>query len=147
MKTLVKSLVLGAFLLLLVPAAMACWPDDQAGFYVPGQMQVGNVLLEPGIYSVRAVHAFPGHNVLTITSSDGTKVYATVLATPHTLAPHEVQGRSRLLYVHSEEGAPSALRSFLVANSSFGYDIYARPMAARQAKVVTRELVAIAESR
>jgi len=59
-----------------------------------------------------------------------------------------VQDRSRLLYIHNEEGSPSCLRSFLVANSSFGYDIYSKAMPVSQAKKsVTKELVAIAESR
>lgn len=151
MKNFVRSIVLGAFLVLLVaafaPAVSACWGDDMAGFYVPNQMQVGKVVLEPGMYSVRVVHAAAGHGVLTVTSVDGMKVFATVLATPHTLAPHEVKDRSRLQYVHTEEGTPAALRTFLVANSSFGYDIYSRQLPARQAKVVVKELVAIAESR
>lgn len=151
MKNFVRNLVLGASLLILAPAAApaanACWGDDMAGFYVPAPMQFGTYTLEPGIYFLRVVHAVSGHNAVTVTSVDGTKVFATVLATPHTLAPHEVKDRSRLLYVHNEEGAPSALRTFLVANSSFGYDILSKRLPVRQASEVTKELVAIAEIR
>lgn len=151
MKNIVKTVVLGSFLVLLAaafaPGAAACWPDDMAGFYIPAPMQVGSVVLEPGTYTVRAIHAFPGHNVLAITSPDGMKVYTTVLATPHVLAQQEIQNRSRLLYAFAEDGSPWALRTFLVANSSFGYDIHSRQLPTRQAKAVTKELVAVAESR
>lgn len=151
MKTIVRNLLLGAALVALVvvaaPALNACWGDDMAGFYVPDRMLVGSQVLEPGTYFVRVVHAVAGHNALIVTSPDGMKIFATVLATPHTLAPHEVQDRSRLQYVHNEEGTPSSLRTFLVANSSFGYDIYSRHAPAKLARGVTKELVAIAESR
>lgn len=150
MSILVRGLVLGAFILVAAvatPALNACWGDDMAGFYVPAPMQVGSFVLEPGTYFVRAVHAIAGHNAVVITSVDGMKVFATVLATPHTLAPHEVQERSRILYVHSDEGHPAAMRSFLVGGSSFGYDIYTPRLAQKQAAAVTRELVAIAETR
>ena len=148
MKFLVRGLVLGAVMLVVAavaaPASNACWGDDMAGFYVPAPMQVGRFVLEPGTYFVRAVHAVAGHNAVVITSVDGMKVFATVLATPHALAPHEVQERSRILYVHSDEGHPAAMRSFLVGGSSFGYDIYTPNQVHRQAATVTRELVAIA---
>ncbi len=151
MKNFVRSIVLGAFLVILVaafaPVVNAGWGDDMAGFYVPDQMQIGKFVLEPGTYTVRVVHAVAGHGVLTVTSSDGMKVFATILATPHSLAPHEVKDRSRLMYVHTEEGVPAALRTFLVANSSFGYDIYSPRPPAKLATAVTKELVAIAENR
>lgn len=146
LRIVLQAVLLVGLALVFAPAASAASGDDTAGFSVQVPMQVGRFTLEPGLYLVRAVHDAIGHNVLVVTDPDATKVFATVLATPHSLASHEIADHSRLRYVHSDTGQPAMLRTFLVANKSLGYDVYtSKPRVTAVAAV--REIVAIAEGR
>lgn len=151
MKTLAKCLVMVSFValagLVAAPACLAAGVDDAAAFYVPESLQVGRTSLEPGTYIVRAVHSGSSRNTLVVTSADGTKVLATLLVTPHQIASQDVREASRLLYEAADGSRPAALRTFLVANSSFGYDIMRSEAPARVAAAGTKEIVAIASVR
>jgi hypothetical protein len=151
MKTLAKCLVTVSFVVLAglaaAPAALADGVDDVASFYVADRLQVGSVHLEPGVYVVRALHAGSSRNVLVVSTADGTKARAALLVTPHQIAAHENKGTSRLLYEPADGARPAALRTFLVANSSFGYDVLPSAGTARVASLPVREIVALASAR
>lgn len=147
MRKLAKGMVLGALVALLTlvaaPALHAAGGDDVAGFYVAERLLVGSVSLEPGIYLVRPAPSVSGQNVLVVTNVNGTKVFATLLVTPHQIAAHEVSGVSRLLYEPGDAARPNALRTFLAANSSFGYDILPGKARTQLASAGLREITAI----
>ena len=82
-----------------------------------------------------------------MTSVDGTKVLATLLVTPHQIAQQDIRSTSRLLYDAADATRPAALRTFLVANSSFGYDVMKTSTPTRVASAATKEIVAIASVR
>jgi len=105
------------------PSVAQMPPDETVGFYVASPLQVGRVVLEPGAYLVRAVRAEANEHLVLITDSAKTTVFAAVLATPHQIAESDVRPRSRLLFDDNESGKPAVLRSFLVANTAFGYDL------------------------
>lgn len=151
MRKLVKGMLTCAVValaaLVAAPALAAGGADDTAGFYVAEKLLVGNVELQPGIYLVRAVHAVSSRNVLVVTDVEGTEVFATLLVTPHHLAAQDVRDVSRLLYEPGDGARPNALRSFLVANSPFGYDIYSRSAGAPVATAGLREITAVAALR
>jgi len=104
-------------------------PDETAGFYIPNPLQVGRFVLEPGDYLVRAVRAEANERLILIMDPGKTTVFAAVLATPHQIAETEIRSTSRLLFEYNEAGKPNLLRSFLVANTSFGYDVITTPKA------------------
>ncbi len=151
MKTLAKCLVMVSVValagLVAAPACLADVGDDTAAFYVAESLQVGKATLDPGVYVVRLLHSGSDRNTLVVTSADGTRVHTMLLVTPHEIAMHEIRGVSRLQYEAAEGSRPAALRTFLVANSSFGYDIVRSSAATRVASVPTKEIVAIASAR
>ena len=128
-------------------ACLASGGDDVASFYVAERLQVGSVNLEPGIYVVRALHSGSSPKVLVVSNVEGTANHAALLVTPHQVAPQEVKAVSRLLYEVGDGSRPAALRTFLVANSSFGYDIAVTASPARIASANEKEIVAIASAR
>lgn len=148
---LVKCLLVVSFAalacLVAAPVAFADGVEDSAAFYVPESLQVGPVTLDAGVYVVRAVHSSSGRTVLVLTNGEGTKHLAALLVTPHQIASFDVRDTSRLLYDAAEGGRPAALRTFLVANSSFGYDILKAASPERVASAPVKELVAIASVR
>jgi hypothetical protein len=151
MRKLVKCLLVVCFVavagLVAAPACLAEGGDDVAAFYVPENLQVGSSVLDPGVYVVRLLHDYSNRNTLLVTNAEGTKVLAMALVTPHEIAKHEIREESRLLYDAPEGTRPPALRTFLVANSSFGYDIPRTSSAAKVAAAPSKELVALAVSR
>lgn len=128
MRSVVKwllALAIAAMLaVVLAPAAQATLGDDWAGFYVHQSLQVGSVVLEPGIYMVRAVHSAEGHAVLTICNADNTKVFATLIATPHEIAADDMSPIARILYEVGDANQPNRLRTFLASNTRYGYDVF-----------------------
>lgn len=148
MKTLAKWTVMGAFVVIAAvvaaPAVQAGGGDDVAGFYVAERLLAGSVVLEPGVYLIREADVSSSRNVLVVTNVDGTKVFATLLATPHQIAAQEMRGVSRLLYEAGDGTRPNALRTFLSANSTFGYDFVARPGEVRVASTPLKEITATA---
>ena len=151
MRTHASWMVMVSFVVLAglaaAPACLANGGDDVASFYVAERLQVGSVSLEPGVYVVRALHSGSGRNVLVVSNVEGTANHAALLVTPHQVAPHEVKGVSRLLYEAGDGSRPAALRTFLVANSSFGYDIAVKASPAKIASANVKEIVAIASAR
>ena len=151
MKTSEKRMVMVSLValagLVAAPAALAEGVDDVASFYVADRLQVGPVSLAPGVYLVRALHSGSSRNVLVVSSADGREARAALLVTPHQIAANEVQGVSRLLYEPADGARPAALRTFLVANSSFGFDVLPSQGETRVASAPLKEIVALASAR
>lgn len=151
MTKLVKCLLVVSFVavagLVAAPVALAEGAEDAAAFYVPESLQVGPTTLDAGVYVVRALHSGSGRTVLVVTNGEGTKHLAALLVTPHQIARQDVRETSRLLYEPAEGARPAALRTFLVANSSFGYDILRSEAPTRVAAAPVREISAIRASR
>lgn len=151
MKKLVNCLVVVSLATLLAvvaaPVCLAEIGDDTAAFYVAENLQVGQTNLGPGIYVVRLLHSGSSRNTLIVTNADGTRVHTMLLVTPHEIAQQDIRSESRLRYDAADGTRPAALRTFLVANSSFGYDVTSWGAPARVASAPTKEIVALASVR
>jgi hypothetical protein len=150
MKTIVKGSVLAALVALLAlaaPPALAQAGDDYAGFYVAEPLQVGAATLSPGYYLIRSVRMPTSHNVLVVSDLEQTKVFTTLLATPHQLASDKVTTVSKLVYDAGDVSRPNTLRTWFVANKSLGFDIMARTAPTQVASVKQAEIIALATAR
>lgn len=150
MKTSCKVSVLAALvavLALAAPSALAQVPDDVAGFYIADRLAVGSVTLEPGYYLLRAVRTSSNHDVLLVSDLDQQRVITTLIATPHQLGPGSVPAVTRLVFDAGEGGAPGTLRSWFIANKSFGFDIRSKAAPTQVASVRQGEYVALAWAR
>ena len=128
MKSFTRSLLVSSLAALsamvLAPVVLAqVPPDETAGFSVQSPLRVGSVVLAPGDYLVRAVRAEADRGLLVVTEPTKTSVFAIVLATPHQIQPWDIKPVSRLRFQYDDSGRPNVLRTFLIANSRFGYDI------------------------
>ena len=124
-KTLAPFALAAVLCLAAAPAATASSSDEITGFNVSQALMVGSVRLEPGNYLIRVVAAGPTHNLLQVTDSEQTRVYATVLATPRQVALDAVTPSSALAFSAPAGSRPASLKSWTIANSRFGFDFYA----------------------
>ncbi len=121
---IVVTALFAVCLLAVAAPAVAQWPPDEtAGFYVENPLRVGRTVLDPGTYVVRAVRANASQHLLVVMDEDKTTVFAAVLATPHQVAESQIRTVSRLLFQYDQRGKANVLRSYMIANTAFGYDI------------------------
>lgn len=87
------------------------------------KLEVGATTLEPGVYRIKVL---PGthRNELVLTSEDGSKTFATVLAIPQKMVTSE-QREKQFVYYPSADGSGRSLRTWYApdAASGGGYDI------------------------
>lgn len=121
MRTLAKRLVLVAFGILVAvaagPAARA--QGDIATFNVPVQMVAGNVVLEPGVYELRAINGIGGSKVITVSAMGQAKSRALLLACYREPLPADRSGSDDSL-VLTGKGRPQIQR-WEVAHTSLAY--------------------------
>ncbi len=86
-------------------------------------LEVGNFTLPPGNYVIRVVDLQSGRNTIQVTNADQTKVFATVLATPHPILVGEMAPSSRYIYYNTAPGQPKALRTWFARDTTNGQDI------------------------
>ncbi len=148
MKTLMKCLALGAFATLLgivsTPAAYAQSDRENSTFTVTEPVDVGGVTLQPGTYLIKVVMLASNRNMIQVTNEEQTKVFASVLATPHTLRPNEVVPTSRYIYYTAAAGQPRALRTWFARDTTNGQDIiYPKRRAMELAALAKEPVIAI----
>jgi hypothetical protein len=125
-KTPITLLALGAFATLLVvpaPAAFAQSERENSTFTVTEPVDVGSFTLQPGTYLIKVVTLESNRNMVQVTSEDQTKVFASVLATPHALAANEAAPTSRYVYYATAPGQRKALRTWFARDTTNGQDI------------------------
>jgi len=105
-------------------------------------LEIGDTILEPGVYKITVVPG-DGRDVLKVTDEDGTKTFATVLATPHATAATADQKRMQYGYFPTATGSTRVLRTWFAPDSANGYDIvYPEPRAMELVTVANGPVVA-----
>lgn len=143
MKKLMTCLALGAFAMLLAatPAAYAQSDKENSTFTVTEPVEVGGFTLQPGTYLIKVVTLASNRNMIQVTNEEQTKVFASVLATPHPIRVDEAIPSSRYVYYASAPGQHKALRTWFARETTNGQDIVYPKRRALELAVVTKEPV------
>jgi hypothetical protein len=137
--TLVTFLGLG-----VAPAAPAQINTEKSLFTLAEPMDVGGFVLDPGTYRIKVVEMNSNRNVVQVTNEAGSRVFATVLATPHVIQTDETIPESRFAYFPAISGQPKALRTWFARDTPYGQDIiYRKRRAMELAAVAKAPVIAI----
>ncbi len=79
--------------------------------------------MPPGTYIIKVVTLESNRNMIQVTNEDQTKVFASVLATPHAIRAGEVVPSTRYTYYTTAAGQPKALRTWFPRDTVNGQDI------------------------
>lgn len=145
MKKLMTCLALGTFATFLgvvsAPVANAQSDRENSTFTLTESVDVGSFTLPPGTYLIKVVLLDSNRNMIQVTDVDQTKVFATVLATPHPILAGEMSPSTRYIYYNTAPGQPKALRTWFPRDSSSGQDIVYPKQRAMQLAAVVKEPV------
>jgi hypothetical protein len=126
-QTLTKGIAIGAVLALATlataPSATAQNFSDRTVFTETSPFEVGTTRLEPGTYLIRVVMLSSDRNLVQVTDEQQSKVYASVLATPHPIRGDMTVPVSSFLYYPPIAGHAKALRTWFSKSSAIGHDI------------------------
>lgn len=135
--------VLGAAVLLLAASgATAQYEKTRSTLAIADRVEVPGAVLEPGTYLVRVADVQSNRNVVVFQSPDGTKTYATAIATPHEGA--QASAQSEFTFYTTAPGEPRVLRSWFAPNDPNGQDFYYPAERAAELKAKTHEEVPVA---
>ncbi|MDL2717889.1 MAG: hypothetical protein PT977_09055 [Acidobacteriota bacterium] len=147
MKKLLYRLALGTFVTLIGAASAPVYAQsdrENSTFTVTEPINVGGVILQPGTYLIKVVLLASNRNMIQVTNEDQTKVFATVLATPHPIGTNEAIPSSRYVYYATAAGQPKALRTWFARDTTNGQDIiYPKRHAMELAAVAKEPVIAI----
>ncbi len=148
MKRLMTCLALSAFATLLggvsAPVAYAQSDRENSTFTLTEPLEVGQFTLQPGTYLLRVLMLQSDRNVIQVTDVDQSKVFATVIATPHPIRAREVLPSTRYVYYPAVPGQNKALRTWYARDTSNGQDIvYPRKRALELAVAAKEPVIAI----
>ncbi len=145
-KSALWVLVAIAIVAALAQTGAAQIEKEKSIFTISEPTEIGRQLVPPGRYMIRVVPLSYNRNLVQVTSEDGTKVFATALATPHPKKLDDQTPNSRFTYYPTAEGKPKALRTWFAPSTPFGQDIvYPKRRAAELAAEVHENVVAIPE--
>ena len=136
------AIAAGTALLLAGSAAEAQYEKTKSTLVIAERVEVPGAILEPGNYLVRVADVQANRNVVVFQSPDGTKTYATCLATPHPEAAMP-STTEFAYYSNVPEGQPRVLRSWFPANVSNGQDFYYPPARAAELRKLNQEEVPV----
>jgi hypothetical protein len=147
MKKLLSCLALGTFVTLLGVASAPAYAQgdrENSTFNVTEPIDVGGFVLPPGTYLIKVVLLSSNRNMIQVTNEDQSKVFASVLATPHQIRADEAIPSSRYVYYASATGQPKALRTWFARDTTNGQDIiYPKRRAMELAAVAKEPVIAI----
>ena len=143
MKKLMTCLALGTFVALLAASAPANAQSnlENSTFTVTEPVDVGSFTLQPGTYLIKVVLLESNRNLVQITNEDQTKVFASVLATPHAIVPNEAAPTTRFVYYTAAPGQRKALRTWYARETTNGQDIIYPKRRAMELAVAAKEPV------
>jgi hypothetical protein len=141
-------LALGTFATLLgvvsAPVANAQSDRENSTFTITEPVDVGGFTLQPGTYLIKVVMLASNRNMIQVTNEDQTKVFASVLATPHPIRANEEIPSSRYTYYATAPGQPKALRTWFARDTPNGQDIiYPKRRAMELAALAKEPVIAI----
>jgi len=147
MKKLMSCLALGTFAMLLGVASTPAYAQsdrDNSTFTVTEPVDVGTFTLPPGTYLIKVVLLEANRNMIQVTNVEQTKVFASVLATPHQIRADEEIPATRYVYYATAAGQPKALRTWFPRDTSNGQDIiYPQKRAMELAAAAKEPVIAI----
>lgn len=146
MKKLLTSLALGGFVALVAASAPAYAQSERENstFTVTEPVDVGSYTLQPGTYLIKVVVLESNRNLVQVTNEDQTKIFASVLATPHAITANEAAPTSRYVYYATAPGQRKALRTWYARDTTNGQDIvYSKQRAMQIAAVAKAPVIAI----
>jgi hypothetical protein len=143
MKKLMTCLALGTFALGVAsaPIAFAQTEKENSTFTVTEPLDVGGFTLQPGTYLIKVVVLTSNRNVIQVTNVEQTKVFASVLATPHPVRVGEEVPASRYTYYVTAQGQNKALRTWFARDTASGQDIVYHKQRAMQLAAIAKEPV------
>jgi hypothetical protein len=122
-----NCLIHGAFAALLgvvsSHVAEAQVADERSVLTTSEPVDVGSVTLPPGTYLIRVVSLLDDRSMVQVTNVERSKVFASVLATPHPILASEEIPSSRYIYYVTAAGQPKALRTWFAPDTGIGQDI------------------------
>lgn len=148
MKKLMTCLALGTFVALAAASAPAYAQSnlENSTFTVTEPVDVGSFTLQPGTYLIKVVLLESNRNLVQVTNEDQTKVFASVLATPHAIVPNEAAPTTRFVYYTAAPGQRKALRTWYARETTNGQDIiYPKQRAIEIAAVAKAPVIAVAD--
>jgi hypothetical protein len=108
-------------------------PEKTSTLTITTPLEVPGAILDPGTYVVKLVDT--QNNIVSITSVDGKKIYATAICAPHETA--DEPRHTEFMFYSVPEGANKVLRTWYRPNDRFGQDFLYSPDRAAALKLVT----------
>jgi hypothetical protein len=117
-------------------------PEKKSTLTITTPVEVPGAVLEPGTYVVKLVDTQSNRNVVTFTSADEKKIFATAIATPHVAA--DDPRHSTFVFYGTPEGSTKVLRTWFAPNDRYGQDfMYPAERAAALRKTTSAEVPAM----
>jgi hypothetical protein len=110
-------------------------PEKKSTLTIATPLEVPGAILDPGTYVVKLVDTQSNRNVVTITSVDEKKIYATAICTPHVAA--DDPRHTTFMFYSVPEGANKVLRTWYAPNDRYGQDFVYPPDRAAALRTVT----------
>lgn len=100
-------------------------PEKKSTLTIAMPLEVPGAILDPGTYVMKLVDTQSNRNIVTITSVDEKKIYATMIATPHVAA--DDPRHTTFVFYGAPEGSNKALRTWWAPNDRYGQDFVYPP--------------------
>lgn len=131
-----------ALSLLFAGAASAQYEMRKSTLAISDRVEVPGAILEPGTYLVRVADQQANRNVIVFQSPDGTKTYATAIATPHRGAKEPAN--SEFVFYPTASGETRVLRTWWAHDDVNGQDFVYPAERAAALRNATHEEVPVA---
>jgi hypothetical protein len=117
-------------------------PERKSTLTIATPLEVPGAILDPGTYVVKLVDTQSNRNIVTITSVDEKKIYATAICTPHVAA--DEPRHTEFMFYSVPEGQNKVLRTWYLPNDRYGQDfVYPPDRAAALRQATNTEVPAL----
>jgi hypothetical protein len=125
MRNTTKLVMVSLFVLLMgQTVAVAQMTPESSTLIIDQTSDIGGTVLEPGTYTIHSIAESNNRSVIQVTSTDGQKVYATVVTVPHHMEARDTKPSTEFVYFPAGEGQPRALRTWYPSDPVRTYDAY-----------------------
>lgn len=139
LKTLRLIAVPAVLSLFVAGAATAQSEQTKSTLAISDRVEVPGAILEPGTYLVKIADVQANRNVIVFQSLDGTKTFATTIATPHRGAREPAN--SEFVFYSTASGETRVLRTWWAHDNINGQDfVYSADRAAALRKMTSEEV-------
>ncbi|MDP1571056.1 MAG: hypothetical protein Q8L86_13750 [Vicinamibacterales bacterium] len=132
-QTLWIGLALSLAAFTAAPEAVAAQPDTTATHTFAGPIEIPGQVLPAGTYAFTLLDSMVDRHVVQISTVDGARILATVMAIPHYRLDRT--NETLITYGDTPTGAPQAIRAWFHPNNTVGHEfVYPRDRAVALAK-------------